>query len=178
MRIRLLSLAFAIVAALPTAAATTPAPGAGAPAAKPAPAPATAAPSQVWFVSRTGDGAIGYNASSIKADPQLGTIGLVSLYYMKAGAPSADGTKVHFIHSSDTFDCVGMQFKPGFRNVLDFGGKTISEQKADPAAKWMKVDHNSPLNLLRNVACSGATFKNMQQATNFAAAIAAMKALK
>jgi hypothetical protein len=144
--------------------------------AKPA-APAKAA-DQLWFIAKAADGAIGYDAKSIKAKPELSTVDITSLIYLKKPGKTKSGALYNFILATDTLDCIGPQFKPGSRVVLDAAGKILDSGDAPANVGWGPIANNPPLNALRGVACSGASFRNLQQATSFAAALKTMKELK
>ena len=167
-------------AAKPAAAAPAAKPAAAAPAAKPPAANALAQPrrEELWFIARAADGAMAYDAKSIKVDPALSTVSIISLIYLKSGAKTAKGVTYNYILSEDNLDCIGPQFKPKSRLVFDIAGKVLDAGDAPPSLSWVPLKGNPPLNALRGVACSGATFKNMTQAPNFPAALKAMKEMK
>jgi hypothetical protein len=169
--------AAALATGTPAAAPAQPAKPAAAAPAKPAAAPAAPKPEELWFIAKAADGAIGYNAKSIKPNPQLSTVTMTSLIYLKTAAKSKSGASYNYILSEDTLDCIGPQFKPGARVVLDAQGKLLDGGDA-AGTTWLPIQGNPPLNALRGVACSGASFKNMQQATNFAAAVKMMREMK
>jgi hypothetical protein len=163
----------------------TPAFAAGTPAAAPAAAPArpaAAAPAparpEVWFVVKVPDGALGYDAASIKFDPALSTASIVSMVYSKEGAKTEKGAAFFFILAEDQVDCIGEQYQPKSRRVLDVTGKVLTSGNIPLKPGWVPLAGNAPLTALRGVACTGSTFKDMVQAPSFAAAVKAMREMK
>lgn len=160
------------------AAGAAPAPAATpAAAAKPA-AAAAARRDELWFIVRANDGALAYDAKSIKMNAELSTVEIASLLYFKAGMRTTTGHTFHFVKGSDTLDCVGTQFKPGPRQIMDADAKPLGTTEPPPKAAWLPIVQNPPLSALRGVACGGGTFKNMVQAPTMAAAVKAMKEMK
>jgi hypothetical protein len=103
---------------------------------------------------------------------------MVSLVYLKRGAKTKSGIAYSFILSEDLIDCIGPQAKPVSRLVFDQGGTLVDAGDALPNAVWGAIPPNSPLGAFRSVACSAATFGEMQQAPTLAAAMTAMKGMK
>lgn len=181
---RFLLLPIVLAATFPAfAAGTAPATGPSATATVPAKPPAAAAVQpnkveQLWFVAKTNDGAIGYNAKSIKTNPELLTVELTSLYFYKAGVKMPSGVVASFILSTDTFDCAGAKFLAGTRIIMDKTGKTLSGDVAKANSPWTPLSPDSPLNSMRDVGCRAATFKGMRSVPDFAAALKTMQEIK
>jgi hypothetical protein len=172
-----LSLTLSAIAAGTPAPAPAPAPAAAKPAA-PAAKPAAVKPDELWFVAKAADGAIGYNAKSIKGNAELGTVAIISLVYMKNGTKTKSGAPYHYVLSEDSVDCIGMQHQPKSRLVFDAKGALLDAGDAPKNAPWAPVPPNSPLSAFRSVACSNATFEGAKQAPNLTAAMAAMREIK
>jgi hypothetical protein len=100
---------------------------AGAPAAKPAAAPAAPSIPQMWFIARTGSGAIAYDGYSIKPNTALGTVTLTSLLFTNAPQKGPEGKAFSYVMADDTIDCVGGQFQPSVRRLFSAEGALVNK---------------------------------------------------
>lgn len=178
---RFLLLPIVLAATFPAfAAGTAPAtgPSATAPAKPPAAAPAPAKPADdVWFVAKTSGGALGYHASGIQHDPNLGTVSMTSVLYTRDAAKSPGGKPFQILLAQDNYDCIGRQLQPLARLMMSADGQPVEEGEVEKPT-WKPVGKDPALNLLMGVACSGKALQGAKKAIAFPAAAKLMREMK
>lgn len=183
---RFLLVPIALAAALPVFAAATPAP-ATPPATPVAPAKPAAAPAKpaaaakpaddIWFVAKTAGGAMGYHASGIQHDPNLGTVAMTSVLYTREAAKTPSGKPFQILLAQDNYDCIGRQVQPLARLMMSADGMPVEDGESEKPA-WAPIGKDPALNLLFGVACGGKALQGAKKANAFPAAAKLMREMK
>jgi hypothetical protein len=165
------------VAAPAAKPATAPAAAPAAKPAAPAPAPAAAKPpeKELWFVAKTGSGAIAYDAHSIKHDPNTGVVTFNNALYLTTPQQTPNKTAFQFVVANDRIDCIGGRFQPVGRLLLADGGKIVDQFDTTDTKTWHPLSGNPPLAFLHRIACKGNALGKSKQATGFVGAMKLMR---
>jgi hypothetical protein len=161
----------------PAAKPVAPTKPAAAPA-KPAatsPAAAKAPEKELWFVAKTGSGAIGYDAYSIKHDPNTGVATVTNALFLSAPQQSPEKKPFQYVVATDKIDCIGGQFQPQGRLLLSIDNKIVDQFAATDTKTWHSLAGNPPLAFLKRIVCTGNALGKSKQAPNFLAAMKVMR---
>jgi hypothetical protein len=163
-------------AALPASAApAAAAPTVTAPAAAP-PAPSAPAEKKArWLVVKTKDGAMGYDAGSIKPGPRAGTTSVISGFYTTKGL-SGDGLKWKYEFIDAEYDCAAKTYTLMTRALHNDVGESVHTilPKKD-RAEWQPTATSPYHTQVFSLACDKQTLKGAREVGSYANAVKALK---
>jgi hypothetical protein len=128
-----------------------------------------------WLVVKTIDGAMGYDAGSIKPGPKAGTISIISGFYTTKGL-SGDGLKWKYEFIDSEYDCAAKTYTLMTRALRDSAGEyvnTVLPKKE--RAEWQTTGTSPYHTQVLGLACDKQTLKGAREVGSYLNAVKALK---
>jgi hypothetical protein len=129
---------------------------------------ASAQPPERWLYAGMQGGAMGWDASTVKRDPETGTLSAMRFFYF---SQPQDGKKGDFswVFQDIEFDCGANTFR--LMDAAFFNKNRRGRADERGSDKALPLHENSPEWVLKKVLCDKAVLSGTAQATNMADAM-------
>lgn len=136
---------------------------------------AHAAAKERWLVAKASDGAVAYDAGTMRHDAQANVVTVTIGLYTKTPITNPDGIKWQYLLSESRIGCANKNRQVLTTVLFDHNQQMVDLQDGGDNPPWRSITNDAFASLMHNVVCNNVKLSDTSEAVDMSAALNLMR---